>query len=407
MQGIYKFYFVDDNLHCLVKDINGSKVYTDKRAISLLKKVNREPITSVRVQNKNKDYSLRLRGIVSTISLSDLDKFYKHNLFDYMPNHVDKMEKSINRYIQNKNRDKKVVKKRTMNKMMIKNLVIGTTIMSLISSGIFDFTLNKNYKKDEKNSKEVEERKEEKKENKKIKKEKVKEERRVAFFNTGLTSFEDNTDSSDFKYVKKHYGELIEETACERGISPNLLMAMVTQESAGRDDNLLQVQYDSWEGMEIPSYNFYKDKWEKWCLTENPTNHKDCITIGRDTFYNRDDASLKVGAVILSYLAKEYNYNIPLTIQAYNYGTGNINKVLKAMEKDLGIDKDTIIKCKNTNFTDYTDVVNVGDSDYLDHVMRYVDERSDGIHMDEETKSGIEQHDFYFDTVKKKSNAKV
>lgn len=387
----YRFFYRGNQLVCSVRDGNESNIYTGERAYSMFKKINKERISSVKV-NQNKDDKLYfvLKGEDSVITIKDLDKLYKSNLLEELSNHEKKLEKAIDKFQKKRNKNNKNIK--------IRNLVVGTVIASLITTGSISFSLNRDKSEDiSTNNVTVEEVNDNidtdeivEEVNKDLDKMKlqVDEDREVEYL------FEDKTNTETFKYVDEKYGDLIEKVAARRGISPNLLKAMVTQESAGKDPNLMQIQFFSFADMEISAYNYETGEKEKICCTNNPNNHSDCRCISESELLN-PEINLDVGAIILQYDSKMYDNNVPLTLQAYNFGPGNVEYVLDVMSQNTGMSRDEIVNDKDSiEFTKYTHSISVGDPDYIDHVMRYVGTDSDEVFILSHDDNGINQNTF-------------
>ena len=81
-----------------------------------------------------------------------------------------------------------------------------------------------------------------------------------------------------------------------------------------------------------------------------------------------------MGTVILRDVATYYDYNIPMSIQAYNFGIANMDKVINQLAYVTNDTYDGIVSDKNEiDYMNYTNIISVGDFEYLFHVMRYVD----------------------------------
>ena len=377
MKGSYRFFYRDNKLVCSVRDEDGSNIYTGERAYSLFRRINKEKISSIKVnQNRNDNLYFVLKGEDCTITLKDLDKLYYSNLLEELGVHEKKFEKAIDKFEKKKKRNKNT---------KVRNLVLGAVIASLVTTGSIGFSLNRDKSEEisgnDINIENVDEDKnvdeivqEINNDLKKMELE-VDEDRQIEYL------FEDKTNTDTYKYVNDNYGELIENIASKRGISPNLLKAMVTQESAGSDPNLMQIQFWSFADMEVSAYNYETGESEKICLTDDPSRHSDCRCISRDELLI-PEVNVDVGAIILQYDEKMFDGNVPLTVLAYNLGPGNVEYVIDVMSKNTGMSREDIINDKNSiEFTKYTDCMSVGDPSYIDHVMRYVGTDSDEIYI--------------------------
>lgn len=69
------------------------------------------------------------------------------------------------------------------------------------------------------------------------------------------------------------------------------------------------------------------------------------------------------------------DYHIGAAIQCYNFGYGNMKKVLNQTANQYGCTvEDLLIDQTNTDFIEFTNMIKEGDAEYLSHVIRYVDD---------------------------------
>lgn len=176
-----------------------------------------------------------------------------------------------------------------------------------------------------------------------------------------------NENSKNFENVSK-YSDLFKKYGQMYGIDANLLMAIASQESGGKHYDLIynypavgimQIERSVFVNQEITAYNHLEEKEEKFLITEN--NITDLET------------NIKIGAMLLQFALEANNYNIPLGIQTYNFGTGNISQVLKMCESISGT---PISEMKNnmeeTEWRYYREFLNIGDPYYVEHVLSYL-----------------------------------
>ena len=85
--------------------------------------------------------------------------------------------------------------------------------------------------------------------------------------------------------------------------------------------------------------------------------------------------------MILLRQAIEYmDGHIAAGIQCNNFGVGNMNDVLKETSEATGLTRSEILSDQqNLSFMNYTYVVDEGDPEYLNHVVRYMENLEDGI----------------------------
>lgn len=144
----------------------------------------------------------------------------------------------------------------------------------------------------------------------------------ITFENTDVFQF-DYEDRSLNEEVNnsRRYMDCFEEVGTTYGIDPNLLMAIMAQESSGIHHEYSQNGYATggmqienfWFGKEITAYNFKLGQLETIKVDENMVS---------DLNYN-----IKVSSMILQNHLEYYNYNIPIAVQAYNYGDANMKKL--------------------------------------------------------------------------------
>lgn len=204
----------------------------------------------------------------------------------------------------------------------------------------------------------------------------------IAFVN-----YEHEADLDKQLYVEENFDEIVTRYATKWGISPNLVMNILTQESGGKVTNLMQIQFDSWKDMPLSSHNFVDNCEQTIVLTDNPEKYrnKNYTVITREDLKNKI-TNISVGCVILKYSIEEMNNHIAAGIQCYNFGTGNMMSVLAFTSEDTGLSIDEILSDQsNVSFMNYTDSIKVGDSNYLENVSvfnngepYYVYEYNDG-----------------------------
>lgn len=181
--------------------------------------------------------------------------------------------------------------------------------------------------------------------------------------------YEDRSNNPNMEHAKE-YRDLFEKYGKMYGIDPNILMAIAAQESGGDHNNnlkenapacgIMQIEKSVHLGENIAAYNF-------------ETGDIDQILITEENLQNIE-TNIQIATIIFKDCLKQNNYNIPLAIQAYNYGYGNMYQVLRLC---ASLENTTIEDIKNnpTNncWLKYRNVVNVGDEQYLEHVLSYLD----------------------------------
>ncbi|MBQ2640261.1 MAG: lytic transglycosylase domain-containing protein [Bacilli bacterium] len=184
-------------------------------------------------------------------------------------------------------------------------------------------------------------------------------------------SYEDRTNNSNMENAKK-YEHKFKKYAKKYGLDKNLLMAIAAQESAGDHYNnlnngpaegIMQIEKAVHIGETISAYNY-------------ETKQNESVTVSR---YNLQDldTNIRIGAMILRQCIDNTNCNIPLAVQKYNFGPGNINKVLNTCSQSENIPVETLENdSTNTAWLNYRAFLNTGDKEYVEHVFSYLDDKS-------------------------------
>ena len=386
MKDTYEFYFIKGELICRYSDGENSIVFGGGKAIDMLHKLNRLSFSSYKVTEKSRKNSdrlfLNMNSLNTRVKISNLTKFYEYGLFDEIPRHVKKIDKAFDKYVQKGNSNKKISSKR---------LVAGAAALALLAGGV-SFNLNKDKSYENSNDKYTLEQEYELPVDEKPMEEESNKDTEVAIEDKSIEEtpveesvetksseekylFDNNIDSSTYEYVDANYSDVIDRVARERGIDSSLLKAIVTQESSGKDPNLMQITYDVWADHVFNSYNYETGKMERIVMS-NSNNYKSDIKVIPLSEMNDPYNNITIGSQIFREELARYDYNLYLGIQAYNFGIGNMNTMFSAYTGDTGRSRNSIINdIDSIEFTNYTDaVVGQGDSKYLEHVMRYVDD---------------------------------
>lgn len=181
-------------------------------------------------------------------------------------------------------------------------------------------------------------------------------------------SFEDRSSKENIANAKR-YEDIFEKYANRYGVDKDLLMAMAAQESSGDHYNnlsdskpaagIMQIEKAAHVGNKVKAYNF-------------ETGEMEYITVTQDKLNNLD-SNIQIGTMILREYIENNNYNIPLAIQTYNMGPGNMSKVLNTCGDLENIDVSTMINNPTNNkWLNYRAFLNVGDSKYVEHVFSYL-----------------------------------
>lgn len=207
-------------------------------------------------------------------------------------------------------------------------------------------------------------------------------------------SYNDNFDEVKFRHTKDNYYDNIIERATRWGISTNLMLSLGAQESGGYDPNLMQVQFNSWHDQPITLYNFEKEKYETIILTNTPekyANKRNVQLISEEELLN-PKTNISVACIILRYSFEQMDHNMIAAIQAYNFGVSNMKAVLRETAKNENCSvADLLSNQNNTEFLKYRNIIEVGDSEYVEHVFRFLQDSSEPISIRYIDEQGEEQ----------------
>lgn len=180
-------------------------------------------------------------------------------------------------------------------------------------------------------------------------------------------SYTDRTNEESLTNAKR-YEDLFIKYGNMYGVDSNLLMAMAAQESAGNHyDHLkgnygigiMQIEKNAHIGSTLSAYNFETGEIDKIKVTQEAIEDL--------------ETNIKIGTIILRNNIEQHNYNIPLALQSYNFGPGNMSKVITNCSESTGISKsDLKNNVTSPEWLDYRNTINVGDSKYVEHVFSYI-----------------------------------
>ena len=88
---------------------------------------------------------------------------------------------------------------------------------------------------------------------------------------------------------------------------------------------------------------------------------------------NDIESNIQIGSMILRNYLENANYNIPLALQTYNFGPGNMEKVLSDCSKKENKEISELRNnSTNNDWLNYRSTINAGDSKYVEHVFSYL-----------------------------------
>ncbi|MBR4262906.1 MAG: transglycosylase SLT domain-containing protein [Bacilli bacterium] len=164
------------------------------------------------------------------------------------------------------------------------------------------------------------------------------------------------------------YQELFNKYGEMYGVDPDLLIAIAAQESAGNHydnigngpaEGIMQIEKSVHIGNEVHAYNFETGEYDRFTVTEESLQDL--------------ETNIRYGAMIWADCLSMYDGNIPLALQAYNFGPGNMRTVLNACSQEEGVSVDYIINNPTYNeWLNYRNYVSVGDPEYVENVFKFL-----------------------------------
>lgn len=185
-------------------------------------------------------------------------------------------------------------------------------------------------------------------------------------------NYSDESDEKKAYIAKSYYGETITKYAKQYGVDPIVMIAIATQERGIHSDQkdiggatgLMQIQNGSWVGKPLTAFNYN-------------TNQKETIIVNEDdlsdVYYN-----IKVGCMIFQNNMMQMQNNVIAAIQCYNMGYPNMEKILETYSNKTGKSMNEILLDINDyGWLDYRSVVEVGDTEYVENVVRWIGKNAD------------------------------
>lgn len=417
MNNSYTFYMDEqNNLVCMVENLHGINYYLNRDAVIKLRDLDTYNFNHSRVSR----HDMTISNNILSVSFSNYRELFHYELLRYAPRNAEYIENVIQRFREQQRKKKRIAQiQDTVKKVVITASIC--TLLGLTTYGIINIEPSKgadlslepdenqvsiapdyevdapsvittedghmliidNTKKDVLEPETLETLPPV--EAPAVQEEKVDE-------NVTYLEFEHNRDSEKGDHAYDNYYELVEKYSNKWGVSPNIIMSMLTQESGGYSTNLMQIQFWSWKDQVINVYNFEAGKYEKLVLTDNPQEYErkygDIITITKDDL-NNPKTNISVGTVLFRESARAMNNHIGASIQCYNFGYGNMMKVLNETASQTGVSVDAILEDQeNIDFVNYTHIIDAGDPNYLSNVMQYTNSLEEGFVLKEIDENG-------------------
>lgn len=179
-------------------------------------------------------------------------------------------------------------------------------------------------------------------------------------------SFISRTDTEKYINTKDNYQEIISNISYEYGIDPKIMLAIATQESGNHiiDNNipgigLMQIERSVWNNQTITAYNYSTKQLENIKITEEKLNNL--------------EFNIKIACMHFQNCLINSNYNLDVAIQMYNFGYGNIEKVLQYYHNNSNISLHEALNNFDNEWLNYRNYINEGDNMYLEHILSYIE----------------------------------
>lgn len=389
MKQYFYFYFDNGGTLCCVNEyMYQEHHYKDNQALKFLNITNHLNFKKIIL----KDNSMYLKSNNNSVIINDIDTFWRKKYYHFLPNVKAILDNSLrynllkdNNYSGMSVDNMTIMAKPYKQKIAIKGgsvvLYAGAflTLSSLLSNNI-DKTINIQKKDITSIDNNVSDRiinpetieKEKEYINVYIENEKAKQEEYNKKMYYNFTSYNDDTKDAYDNYYNIVYNE-----AKRWGLDPNLVMAMMIQESRGQQSNLMQISYSSWDNHEFECYDFIDQEYKKITLTDLDT----------------PEGNVRAGCIILRYSIMRNNNNIMAGVQNYNLGDGNMDKVLKATCEGENKTKEELLSNQDDlSFTNYTKYASGGDKYYISNVSRHLNETDYIYFMDIDDNGNITEY---------------
>ena len=192
-------------------------------------------------------------------------------------------------------------------------------------------------------------------------------------FNVDIDCSE-RSEEYDIVEIQNKYRDYAERIGAKWGVSPNLVLAILTQETHGQETNLMQINFDTKKDEVYTVYNFQTNEYCKYVLTDNPSKYKsDVTTITRQDLTN-PFTNMSVAIIYYRSVLSTYANNNPIAaIEVYNKGPRNFDININAATNNTGLSRDQLLNnIENPIYLDYSYACNAGDPKYVPNVLQYL-----------------------------------
>lgn len=183
-----------------------------------------------------------------------------------------------------------------------------------------------------------------------------------SFSYTDRTGYENISNAKRYEDLFIKYGNMY-------GVDPNILMAIAAQENCGKHfealnnayaTGIMQIERSANLNSTVSAYNVQ-------------TGQMDSVYITQEAIEDLE-TNIQIGTMIFRNKLEEYNYNIPLSLQSYNFGSGNMASSLAMCSDIENIPMDEL-KSDTTNpaWLSYRAFLGVGDPNYVEHIFSFIE----------------------------------
>ena len=377
----------DGIITCVIKDETGKVTLKGTKAIRALKCIDELNFVGMQFNKGN----IHIYDKDSRIVFENYNEFFSSGYLDYCPYTKEVIMNAYRKYRAKKSSNTTTKKKKAKLKPGVKKVLITSALILAIlgvSKGLGSAALNNYPESMDINSQQIQQVIENNQND--YMDEVYIEDYNIGQSYTGQVEEKDDTvyfeDAEDRSMSQKAvqarewYGT-VTKYANRYGISPNLPMAVLTQESGGDNsfrDGLMQIQFWSWKDQPVRAYNFETNETETIVLTDTPSKYSNSgYTVYTRDDLKRPDINIKCGIIFLRYSILNVDNNIVYGTFAYNMGVTNIVNLIEryvAQNPDLTFEEVIEDSTHINNLIDLArQTINVGDPDYLNNVVQYAE----------------------------------
>lgn len=199
--------------------------------------------------------------------------------------------------------------------------------------------------------------------------------------------------TNDTASAYDNYYNIVEEESARWGVDPTLVMAMLLQESHGKGSNIMQISYSAWNGGKVKLYDFVDNKFVEILFTSDKSKESENVICISSEDYNDPRMNIRMACAILRHSTEKMNNHILAGLQCYNFGDGNMEKVVNHATSDLNTTKDELLSDQNNlDFANYVNFASGGDKHYIQNVLQYVKDVDEIYYLDVNQYGNIDEY---------------